>query len=96
MQAWQYPAERTAVIWELLIQPVYQPAAGDPREDDLVRQLWTTYEAFLATRFPTTDRLLTTWEDDAGSTREQWAAFLTTLGYTQTQPATFVKDLRPV
>ncbi len=95
-QAWQYPAERTAVIWELLIQPVYRSAVRDPREDHLLRQLWATYEAFLATRFPATDRLITTWEDDATYTRAQWAGFLTTLGYTNTQPATFVKVLRPV
>jgi hypothetical protein len=86
-QAWVYPADHTAVIWELLLQPPF--ASQDPRESLLLRSLWTHYESFLATRFPDLNQVMTTWEDDYQ--RDRWQGFLMALGYHPTAPATFVK-----
>ena len=38
-QAWHYPADRTIVLWELLIEPPFH-LQEDPREDLLLRSLW--------------------------------------------------------
>ncbi len=89
-QAWHYPADRTIVLWELLIAPQYE-RQPDPREHLLLRSLWLHYEGLLAARFPTADQLLTTWEDSYP--REQWAGFLRTIGYHEQGLAVFAKPL---
>lgn len=90
-QSWHYPADRTLVIWELLLEPLFV-RQRDPREDFLLRSLWTRYEHFLIARFPDADQLLTTWEDDPYQ-RSDWAGFLAALGYAQTAPAVFRKGV---
>jgi hypothetical protein len=89
-QAWYYPADRTVVLWELLLEPSVRRLA-DPPEDLLLRSLWRHYETLLLARFPDTERLLTTWEDDYD--RDAWVQFLTALGYHKTGPATFARAL---
>src|SRR5262249_59066225 len=86
-QAWYYPADHTAVIWELLLQPPFM--SDEPHESLLLRSLWTRYEAFLADRFPDVQQYMTTWEDEYE--RAGWAGFLSAVGYHKTAPATFVK-----
>jgi hypothetical protein len=88
-QAWFYPADRTIVLWELIPQERFR--RDDPREDLTLRDLWLRYEAFLTTTFPSANRLLTTWDDLWQ--RAPWQGFLNTLGYRQTGPAVFAKDL---
>jgi hypothetical protein len=90
-QAWYYPADRTVVLWELLLEPPVQ-RIEDPREDLLLRGLWVRYEHFLTARFPGADQLLTTWEDTYD--RDQWAGFLGAIGYRQIGPAVFRKPAR--
>lgn len=89
-QAWHYPADRTLVLWELLISPQYE-RHHDPRENLLLRSLWLYYERFLAARFPTANQLLTTWED--AYPRDQWAGFLRATGYLESGLAVFAKPL---
>jgi hypothetical protein len=86
-QSWYYPADHTAVIWELVLQPPFE--TPDPRENLLLRSLWTRYEAFLAERFPDLGQYMTTWEDMFD--RPSWEGFLKAVGYHKTAPATFVK-----
>ena len=92
-QAWHYPADRTVVLWELLLEPPFQ-RQPDPREDLLLRSLWLHYEHFLSARFPDADQVLTTWEDIYD--RGQWAGFLGAVGFRQSGPAVFVKPSRPL
>jgi hypothetical protein len=89
-QAWHYPADHTAVIWELLVAPHF--TTEEPGENLLYRSLWTHYERFLADRFPDLQQYMTTWEDDYG--RDRWQTLLTGLGYRKTAPAIFVKRYR--
>lgn len=88
-QAWFYPADQCIVLWELILLPPFNQHA-EPREDLVLRSLWSHYERFLAARFPANE-LLTTWEDTYD--RQQWAAFLIALGYRQTGPAVFRKAI---
>jgi hypothetical protein len=88
-QSWHYPADQTVVIWELLLAPQF--GSLEPRENLLLRSLWRHYERFLEQRFPDATQLMTTWEDQFD--REGWQAFLMSLGYHKTAPATFVKSL---
>lgn len=90
-QAWYYPADRTAVLWELIPHPQYRQP--DPREDLLLRSLWVRYEHFLAERFPDLNQFLTTWEDTWG--REVWEGFLTGVGYHKSGLAVFAKPRHP-
>ena len=48
-------------------------------------------ERFLGRTFPDAERLLTTWEDQYR--REEWAGFLSAMGYHKTAPAVFAKAL---
>lgn len=87
-QAWPSPADRTIVLWELIIEPAYRPD-GDPREHWTLRQLWSAYEHHLGRTFPDAERLLTTWEDQYD--RDEWAGFLSAMGYHKTAPSVFAK-----
>jgi hypothetical protein len=86
-QSWYYPADHTAVIWELLLTPAYM--CEEPAESLLLRSLWTRYEVFLAERYPGLQQYMTTWEDD--DQRPAWEAFLSGTGYCKTAAATFGK-----
>jgi hypothetical protein len=88
-QSWFYPADRTIVIWELIPKDRFRQE--DPREDLTLRDLWLRYEAFLTAKFRSANRLLTTWDDLWE--RDPWQGFLNTLGYHQTGPAVFAKDI---
>ena len=89
-QAHYYPADGMLTIWELFTEERYRPH-GDPREDLLLRGLWTHYERFLVARFPGATRIGALWEPDYDA--EQWGGFLTALGYDQLGPAVFAKAL---
>lgn len=91
-QAWYYPADRTIVLWELVLAPPFarQP---DPREDLLLRSLWLTYERLLQAHFPTADQVLTTWEDIYP--QDQWRGFLSAVGYHPREFGVFAKRLPP-
>lgn len=89
-QSWYYPADHTAVIWELLVAPQF--STEEPAESLLYRSLWTHYERYLAERFPDLEQFMTTWEDDYR--RDRWQTLLSGLGYRKTAPATFVKPHR--
>ncbi len=89
-QAHYYPADRLLSIWELFLEP-QQQRIDDPREDLLLRGIWTHYERFLTARFPEATRIGALWESDYDV--EQWAGFLTTLGYRRIEPAVFLRDL---
>jgi hypothetical protein len=86
-QAWYYPADHTAVIWELLVAPQF--ATPEPSESLLYRSLWTYYERYLADRFSDLEQFMTTWEDEYQ--RDHWQTLLIGLGYRKTAPTTFVK-----
>jgi hypothetical protein len=88
-QAWHYPADRTLVLWELLLEQA--TGVGDPRESFLYRTLWTRYEQYLTRRFAGVQVLLTTWEDQFP--RLQWEGFVSALGYHRTQPGVFRKEV---
>lgn len=91
-QAWYYPADRTLVLWELVLAPPFarQP---DPREDLLLRSLWLAYERLLQDHFPTADQVLTTWEDIYP--QDQWRGFLSAVGYHPQEFGVFAKRLLP-
>jgi hypothetical protein len=89
-QAHFYPASQLVTIWELFTEDRYRPHA-DPREDLLLRGLWRHFEGFLTSRFPDAARIGALWESDYDA--EQWAGFLTTLGYQRLEPAVFLKSL---
>ena len=92
-QAWYYPADRTVVLWELIVEPPFQRGV-EPAEDLLLRSLWVHYERLLAGRFREADQFMTTWEDTYD--RQVWAEFLTAVGYRQTAPAVFTKSVSPL
>lgn len=50
-QAWFYPADQTIVLWELILLPPLNQHA-EPREDLVLRSLWSHYKRFLVARFP--------------------------------------------
>jgi hypothetical protein len=89
-QAHFYPADRLVTIWELFVEPRHRQL-DDPREDLLLRGLWTHYERFLVTRFPAAARIGALWEPDYD--RARWAGFLAALGYQPHGPAVFIKTL---
>lgn len=91
-QAHHYPADRLITIWELFTEERYR-RHDDPREDLLLRDLWTHYERFLIARFPEAIRIGALWEPDYD--REQWGGFLSALGYDQLAPSVFTKLLPP-
>lgn len=89
-QAHYYPADRLLSIWELFLEP-QQQRIDDPREDLLLRGIWTHMEQFLSARFPEATRLGALWEP--AYDREQWAGFLAALGYGQLAPSVFAKSV---
>jgi hypothetical protein len=89
-QAHYYPADELLAIWELFTEERYRPH-DDPREDLLLRGLWVHFERFLIARFPEATRIGALWETDYDA--EQWAGFLTALGYRRIEPAVFFKSL---
>ena len=91
-QAHAYPADRLVTIWELFLEPQHR-RVDDPREDLLLRGVWTHMERFLAARFPDADRIGALWEPDYDA--EQWAGFMAALGFQPLAPSVFVKPLSP-
>jgi hypothetical protein len=90
-QAWYYPADRLAVLWECFPEERYR-SSDDPAKDPTLAALWTGFEGWLLSRFPDARRLVTTWEDVYE--RPAWQGFLEGRGYRKAAPAAFVKHSR--
>lgn len=86
-QAWCYPTDRLLVLWECFLEERHR--RDDAAADSTHAALWTSFEHLLLTRFPDTERLVTTWEDLYD--RSDWHAFLSAQGYEQAAPAAFLK-----
>lgn len=90
-QAWYYPADRTLMLWECYLLDWYRQ--DDPTRDQALSTLWQGFERTLLQRLPTTERLVTTWEDIYP--RSEWRAFLVQQGYEPHTSATFTKRVTP-
>ncbi len=86
-QAWYYPTDRLLVLWECFLEDRHR--TSEAAADATHAALWTGFEHLLLTRFPDTERLLTTWEDLYD--RSDWQGFLASRGYRQDSAASFTK-----
>jgi hypothetical protein len=89
-QAHYYPADRLLTIWELFLEERHRQV-DDPREDLLLRGIWSHVEHFLVARFPDATRIGALWEPDYPP--GLWAGFLGGLGYHGVAPSVFAKTL---
>ncbi len=77
-QGWCYPDDRTAVLWECLVEDRYR--AADPSEDQLLSLLWEGFDRLLIDRSPRPKRIVTlSWEPLYDS--PVWHRFLESRGY---------------
>lgn len=92
-QAWHYPADRTLVLWEALIEERFRdtPLA----EDANMRRLWLGIEDFLTTRFPAATKIATPFDDPAFETAD-YRAFLGSLGYAPVARAAYGKEIKHI
>lgn len=91
-QAWYYPAARTLVLWELLLDERFQ--SEHVLADRNMTTLWRGVEAVLLVRFPETTEIATpSWEPEY--TTDAWRQFLVALGYRPhpTDAQTFTKPV---
>ncbi len=87
-QAWYYPADRTLVLWEALIEDRFRDA---PLSEDMnMRRLWLGIEDVLTTHFPAATRITTPFDDPAFETAA-YRAFLGSLGYAPVAKAAYGK-----
>ena len=88
-QAWLYNEDRTLMLWECFTE---QWCRGpNPSEDEALLTLWTGFERVLLEQLPTTERIVTTWEDLYE--RPVWQQFLEVRGYRPWTPGAFLKEL---
>ncbi len=78
-QAWYYPADTTVVIWECFLDPAFRGKIP-PLDDINMRELWQNIEKYFARKFPRADRIVTPF-DDSVFKKEEYQAFLRSLGY---------------
>lgn len=92
-QAWYYPAEKTIMLWECFLESSFRrhPLSDDPH----MLKLWQSFEQWLSKQFPDATRIATTFNDPIAHTREEYQAFLRTLGYqpSSTAQAAFEKPI---
>lgn len=89
-QGWYYPAERTLVLWECLVDQRYRER--DPLHDEALRVLWEGWERLLVGRSPGARRVVTpSWEPLYE--RPAWQRFLESLGYGPVAERAFGKQL---
>ncbi len=88
-QAWSYP-DGTLVLWECFLHDFvrYLPLPADPN----MMALWQSVETFLASQFPQDERIVTTAFDPIFD-RDEYQAFLTSLGYKQVAKAAWGKAI---
>lgn len=92
-QAWYYPADKTIVLWELILHGHARPAHDlPPRRDETYLALWRGFERQLRALFPEATQIATpSWDPDYPS--EEWHQLLWTLGYHPATPQAFAKPL---
>jgi|SRR5579872_2676897 len=90
-QAWYYPADTTVVIWECFINPAYQDKT--PLLDNTnMQKLWEHIQKYFARKFPRADRIVTPFDDPLFQ-KEEYQAFLTSIGYEPVSKAAYGKLL---
>lgn len=91
-QAWFYMADKTLVLWELIVADHVRPSLVPLADDDIYLALWRAFERQLLTLFPEATQIATpSWDPDYPT--DQWHRLLTSLGYT---PATSLAYTKPV
>jgi hypothetical protein len=89
-QAWLYPADRTAVLWEAYLFDHYR--LEDPLADQTLITFWTGMEQVIADHVPGVERIITpSWEDVYD--RALWQQFLRERGYRSFTNRAFIKEL---
>ncbi len=89
MQAWSYP-DGTLVLWECFLHDFVRYL---PLQVDLnMAALWQSVEAFLFGQFPQATQIVTTAFDPMFD-RDEYQAFLTSLGYKQVAKAAWGKAI---
>jgi hypothetical protein len=88
-QAWSYP-DGTLVLWECFLHDFvrYLPLQVDPN----MAALWRSVEAFLLSQFPQATQIVTTAFDPMFD-RDEYQAFLPSLGYKQVAKAAWGKAI---
>ena len=90
-QAWYYPADTTIVIWECFLDSAFRSNAA-PGEDTNMQRLWQSTEKYFAKTFPRADWIVSPF-DEPLLQREEYQAFLTSLGYEPVAKAAYGKLL---
>ena len=90
-QAWYYPADTTIVIWECFLDSAFR-GKTPPAEDTNMTKLWQSIEKYFAGKFPRADRIVSPFDDPLFQ-REEYQAFLTSLGYEPVAKAAYGKVL---
>jgi hypothetical protein len=91
-QAWYYHADDTIVLWECFF---WHDFRRHPFADDVnMRRLWQAFERWLMQQFPAAHTLATTSHDPIAESREEYHAFLTSLGYAPLTKRAFGKHVR--
>lgn len=91
-QAWYYPAEKTLILWELILVDHVRSVHVLPAEDETYLALWRAFEQQLVTLFPNAEQIATPSWDPAYS-HDEWHRLLTILGYTPATPLAFTKPV---
>jgi hypothetical protein len=90
--AWYYPEDRVIVLWEAYLLPHYR--ADELLKDTNTYALWEGFEGFLAVRFPSAHRIVTTHHDPEYEPRELYQQFLATMGYRALSERAWGKELQ--